>query len=394
MTIFDMDFEAFADRIHHDYGKGSSAAADVYRNFYRSGRAGLDHLPPQLKHRSWLQEIKNRLMLPPAVIADQKCDDGVTKVIFRLSDGYHIETVIVPMDRYATVCVSCQVGCRMGCRFCETATIGFKRNLSASEIVYQVYAARRHLGVSVKNVVFMGMGEPLDNVDGVIKAIDVIKDQRGLNIAERNITLSTSGRIDGIHHLARLGRTQIRIAVSLNAPNDEVRSKIMPINRQYPMALLKDALLSYPLKPDNRIVIEYVLIDGMNDFASHADQLAGYLSGLPVKVNLIPCNPGPGSPYQPPPLEVIEAFRRRLVASRVFVRMRRTKGQGLMAACGQLGHGFDTGPARPSIQSGTLSVGADRPFTPTGHGFNARAHLQGSRSPQPHRPWPGAIPFD
>ncbi|MGD9018154.1 MAG: 23S rRNA (adenine(2503)-C(2))-methyltransferase RlmN, partial [Desulfobacterales bacterium] len=304
---------------------------------------------PQLKHRSWLREVQNHLMLPPAAIADQKVDGGVTKVIFRLSDGHHIETVIVPMDRYATVCVSSQVGCRMGCRFCETAAIGFRRNLSASEIVYQVFAARHHLEVPVKNIVFMGMGEPLDNVDAVIKAIDVVKDQRGLNIAERNITLSTSGRIDGIQYLAGIRRPHIRIAVSLNAPNDDVRSKLMPINRRYPMAPLKDALLGYPLKPDNHIVIEYVLIDGVNDLACHADELADYLSGLPVKVNLIPCNPGPASPYQPPPAEAIESFRKRLVANRLFVRMRRTKGRALMAACGQLGRGFGSGTGRPSI---------------------------------------------
>lgn len=344
MTIYEMPFGAFAKAVRHDYDKSATAAADVYRAIFKSGGSALAHLPPQLANSAWVADIKARLLTPPATIAGRKHADGVTKFVSRLADGLEIESVLVPMDRYATVCISSQAGCRMGCRFCETGRLGLARDLSVAEIVYQVYAARHVLKRSVKNIVFMGMGEPFDNFGNVLCAIDVISDQRGLDIAERNITISTAGRIDGLERLAALNRPHIRLAISLNAPNDRIRSRIMPLNRSAPMGKLKKALTAYPLKPGVHIVIEYVLIRDVNDRAEHADELAAYLSGLPVKVNLIPFNPGPDTAFAPPLTAATEIFRQRLVARGVFVRMRTTKGRALMAACGQLGSGLPSGP--------------------------------------------------
>lgn len=346
-----MPFPVFADRVKQEYGKSATAAADIYRAFFKSGEAGLERLPVQLSSSSWVAEIKAKLTAPPAIITHQKQAEGVTKFISRLKDDLEIETVLVPMGRYVTACISSQAGCRMGCRFCETGKLGLIRNLTTEEIVYQVYAARHQLSRSVKNIVFMGMGEPFDNFDNVLHAIGVLSDQRGLNIAERNITISTSGRIDGLRRLADLNRPHIRLAVSLNAPDDKTRSRIMPINRSAPMAELKKALLDYPLKPGFHFVIEYVLIQGLNDRPEQADTLARYLSNLPVKVNLIPCNPAPDAFFSPPAPEAIETFRLRLVANRIFVRMRATKGVSLMAACGQLGRGFSGTEPRTLVAS-------------------------------------------
>ncbi|MFZ7126208.1 MAG: 23S rRNA (adenine(2503)-C(2))-methyltransferase RlmN [Desulfobacterales bacterium] len=341
MTIFAMNFPSFAARVHREFGKSPAAAAEVYRSFYRLGTCGLEDLPPQMGRSSWVAEIRRTLLGPPATIVGEKTSGGVTKFISRLVDGLEIESVLVPMERYVTACISSQVGCRMGCRFCETGKMGLLRQLSAAEISFQVFAARHLLGQRVKNVVFMGMGEPFDNFDAVLEAVDVISDQRGLDIAERNITISTSGRIDGILRLAGLGRPHIRLAVSLNAPDDEIRSRIMPINRRNPMAELRSALLAFPVKPGYHIVVEYVLIRDLNDKIPHADRLADYLDDLPVKLNLIPCNAGPGSDFLPPSDGVVDAFRRRLVERGIFVRMRTPKGRDLLAACGQLGRGFD-----------------------------------------------------
>ncbi len=340
MSLYGMTFGQFALRLQQRFGKGSAAAAEVYRAFFRRGPEGLSSLPVQLRSAPWLEAIAAEWTLPPLEVVHRKDAEDVTKFVSRTRDGLDIESVLVPMDRYATACISSQAGCRMGCRFCETGKTGLSRNLSIAEIVYQVFAARHVMDRPVKNVVFMGMGEPFDNFDAVLGAIDVLREQRGLDIAERNITVSTSGRIDGLNRLAGLHRPHIRLAISLNAPNDAIRSRIMPINRRAPMGDLKAALLAYPLKKGVHIVIEYVLIHDCNDRPEHAGELARYLDGLPVKVNLIPCNPCEDGRFAPPPPSVVDAFRMRLVSEGVFVRLRTPKGRSLMAACGQLGRGI------------------------------------------------------
>jgi len=266
-------------------------------------------------------------------------EDGLIKFVTRLDDGLCIESVIIPMASYSTVCVSTQVGCKMGCAFCETGRYGFYRNLNTIEIVGQIYTARFHFGYDIRNVVFMGMGEPLNNFDNVTQAIRVLSDQRGFNIAKRHITVSTVGIIDGIRKLAGLNWQDLKLAVSLNAPNAAIRSRIMPINRTHPMGKLRQALLDYPLKRNSKILIEYVLIRGLNDSRESARQLAEFLRPLKTKVNLIPVNPNTyaDARFETPSQEEMNHFYNRLTENGLFVRKRTARGLGLMAACGQLG---------------------------------------------------------
>jgi 23S rRNA (adenine2503-C2)-methyltransferase len=275
------------------------------------------------------------LTLPDVV--DRQREGDTTKLVLRLADGERIESVLVPMAHYTTICVSSQVGCRMGCAFCQTGTLGLVRQLAVTEIVAQVYWAKQVAGAPIRNVVFMGMGEPLDNFTNLTRAIAVISDQRGLDIAPRHITVSTVGLGDGIRRLADLNQPRLQLAVSLNAPNDDLRNRLMPVNRRTPLADLQAILEAYPLHPKNALLISYVLIPGVNDEALHADQLAAFVAPLRAKVNLIPLNPCPQTPYRAPAAAELERFRDRLVARKVFVRRRTPKGQAIMAACGQLG---------------------------------------------------------
>jgi 23S rRNA (adenine2503-C2)-methyltransferase len=225
----------------------------------------------------------------------------------------------------------------MGCRFCETARLGLLRHLTVEEIVGQVYQARKQFGACIRNVVFMGMGEPFDNFDAVIQAVRVLSDQRGLDIAQRYITISTAGRVDGIQKLTALGMPHLKLAVSLNAPNDDLRSRLMPINQAADLARLQEVLLTYPLKKGYEIMIAYVLIPGVNDGPACARQLAHWLAPLAAKVNLIPLNPGTSTAFRPPVDMELDAFRDCLIDYGVNVQKRAPRGRGLMAACGQLG---------------------------------------------------------
>jgi 23S rRNA (adenine2503-C2)-methyltransferase len=262
---------------------------------------------------------------------------GTVKFVTRLPDDHEIESVVIPMFNRHTICVSSQVGCRMGCTICETARMGFIRNLTAEEIVGQVYTARYRLDVPIRNIVFMGMGEPLDNFANVVQAIRILSDPRGFDIARRYITVSTIGNIEGIQKLADLGWPTLKLAISLNAPNDTLRSRILPINRRWPMARLKETLAKYPLKQSSAIMIEYVLIKDVNDSREHARELAEFLRPLNVKINLIPYNHRSDSPYASPREEDVERFCGYLIQQKMFVRKRLTKGRDILAACGQLG---------------------------------------------------------
>jgi 23S rRNA (adenine2503-C2)-methyltransferase len=239
----------------------------------------------------------------------------------------------------------------MGCSFCETARMGLLRDLSAAEIVRQRLVARslmpaadndgsryRYFADGIRNVVFMGMGEPLDNFDNVVQAIRVLNDPAGLDIPLSQITVSTVGRIDGLRRLAALGWPNLRIAVSLNAPDDELRNRLMPINKGMPLAELQRALLAYPLAPRGLFLIEYVLIKDVNDAPEHADQVAAWCRPLRCVVNLIPYNPQREAPYETPSEERVVEFFRRLRANGIFVKRRLTRGRTLMGACGQLGN--------------------------------------------------------
>lgn len=266
-----------------------------------------------------------------------RSEDGSIKLVLD-AGGAAVETVIIPADDgRVTQCVSSQVGCKIGCTFCMTATMPLRRNLTPAEIVDQVYLARDLLeerGQRLSNLVFMGMGEPLDNLDGVARACELLTDERGQGFPARRITVSTSGVVP---RMAALGeRVAVNLAISLNATTDEVRDRIMPINRRWPISSIVEAVRSYPLERRRRVTFEYVLLAGVNDSLEDAARLVELVRGLPVKVNLIPFNPWPGAPYARPAEPTIDAFCRLLANADVSVTVRRSRGRDIGAACGQL----------------------------------------------------------
>jgi 23S rRNA (adenine2503-C2)-methyltransferase len=326
-----------AGEFRRRYGRDLYHAAALYRAFYSGAPFEIGRLPEFAGSRGLAERLRADVSVRLPRIVRQETEEGVTKLVFRLADGAEIESVVVPMARHTTLCISSQVGCRMGCRFCRTGQMGLLRNLEAEEIVAQVYGAKILMGRNVQNVVFMGMGEPLDNFDPVIRAIRVLSDQRGLDIALRRITVSTAGWVQGIEQLASLDWPQLKLAISLNASNDALRNCLMPINRRFPMARLKSALGRYPLARGNVLLVEYVLIKGQNDDPAFARELSTYLRGLTVRLNLIPYNPGKDAPYRAPSPEEVARFRSALIAEGIFVRLRSAKGAAIRAACGQLG---------------------------------------------------------
>ncbi|CRI64111.1 putative radical SAM enzyme, Cfr family, yfgB [Thiocapsa sp. KS1] len=271
----------------------------------------------------------------PRIIHDQPSADGTVKWIMELEDGQRIETVFIPEGRRTTICVSSQVGCALNCSFCATATQGFNRNLTVGEIAGQIWHATRQMGAAPSNVVMMGMGEPLANFDAVVKAMDIMQDDFAYMIAKTRLTLSTSGIVPNIYRLREV--SDVSLAVSLHAPNDALRDELVPINRKYPLAELLPACKAYVgTDKRRRITWEYVMLDGVNDSLAHAKQMIRLLEGIPSKVNLIPFNPFPGNQYGTSPPERIEAFRARLAGAGIFTMTRKTRGDEIAAACGQL----------------------------------------------------------
>ncbi|MCY1055000.1 23S rRNA (adenine(2503)-C(2))-methyltransferase RlmN [Nannocystis sp. SCPEA4] len=266
----------------------------------------------------------------------KRAADGTCKLVFQTDDGAAVESVLIPGKERATLCVSSQVGCAMNCQFCLTATMGLARNLGAAEIVDQLVIARRQFpDVWISNVVFMGMGEPLHNLDQVLPAIDVMVDDHGLGLSHRRVTVSTSGLVPQIRRL--VAESPAQLAVSVNATTDEVRDAIMPVNRKYPLAVLFAALRELPLARRARVTLEYVLLAGVNDSLDDAERLAELVRGLPCKLNLIPWNPHPGSEFRRPEPEQVARFKARLQELRLNTSIRATRGDDTMAACGQLG---------------------------------------------------------
>ena len=272
----------------------------------------------------------------PAKILKESGDPGGTrKWLVGLDDGESVETVLIPARDRNTVCVSTQVGCKMGCAFCASAKCGFARGLSAGEIVAQVQLVAAALGKRPDNVVYMGMGEPFDNYDEVLKSVRLLNHPDGLNIGARRITLSTSGVIPGIRRLAGEG-LQIELSVSLHAPDPALRRKLMPIENKYPMDDLLRECADYTAKTKRHVTFEYTLIRGVNDAVRDAEELAGRLRRFPCRVNLIPLSPVEEFAGEAPPREAMEAFLRVLEKRGVEGTLRESKGKGVDAACGQL----------------------------------------------------------
>ncbi len=272
---------------------------------------------------------------PVAPGEEQQSADGTRKWLSKLSDGQFLETVLIPAKLRNTVCVSTQVGCAYGCTFCASGMNGFQRNLTAGEIVQQVLMVQQGIKKRVTNIVFMGMGEPLANYENLLKAIRIINAPEGFHIGARKITISTVGLVPMIERLSREG-LQIELSVSLHAPNDEIREKIMPVNQKYPVAQLIEACRQYIEATKRLITFEYILIDQVNDGLKEAAELAVLLKGLLAKVNLIPCHPIPGVPWKRPSLGRMLAFEKALRFKGVACTLRRSRGLDIEGACGQL----------------------------------------------------------
>ncbi len=292
----------------------------------------------------------------PEIVFEQPSLDGTTKWVLELDDGQRIETVCIPDGDRSTICVSSQVGCVLDCSFCSTARQGFNRNLTTAEIIGQVWLATRELGQSPRNVVLMGMGEPLANFDNVVRAMRLMTEDLAYLIARARVTLSTSGIVPALRQLREV--SNISLAVSLHAPDNALRDELVPINRKYPLEELIPACRDYIAGEKRRkITWEYVMLDGVNDSTAHAKALIRLLQGIPSKVNLIPFNPFPGTDYRTSPPERINAFRQCLIRAGIITITRKTRGDDIDAACGQLVGKVRDRSRRQLRRSGTAAEG-------------------------------------
>lgn len=326
-----------------DIGEKRFRAQQVMKWIHHQGVcdfADMSNLSRDLRERlSRLAEVR-----PPEVESQHDSADGTRKWLIRVSGGALVETVLIPDGSRATLCVSSQVGCSLDCSFCSTGKQGFERDLSAAEIIGQVWLAidsynafQSGKGRVVTNVVMMGMGEPLLNFDNVVSAMDLMMDDLAYGISKRRVTLSTSGVVPALDRLAEV--SEASLAVSLHAPNDALRSQLVPVNRRYPIAELLASARRYidAQKDSKRVVtIEYTLMAGVNDQREHAQELAQLLADFPCKINLIPFNPFPNSGYERPSGNAVSRFWQVLVDAGFIVTVRTTRGDDIDAACGQL----------------------------------------------------------
>jgi 23S rRNA (adenine2503-C2)-methyltransferase len=329
--------EALFERL----GERPFRARQVMQWMYRRGVSDFDAMTDLGKGlRGRLAEAAE--ITPPEIGTHQGSEDGTRKWLLRMDSVQGIETVYIPEPRRKTLCISSQVGCALDCKFCATGRQGFNRNLSAAEIIGQVWLAHSELGFGasiaerpISNVVFMGMGEPLANYRNLVPALDVLLDDFGFSLSRRRVTVSTSGLVPMIDRL-RVDKP-VSLAISLHASDDALRDELVPINRRHPIAELLDACWRYaPALGDRDITFEYVMLEGVNDSAAQARDLARLLRDRPAKVNLIPFNPFPGTGYRRSAPETIEDFRQELVQRGVLATIRRTRGDDIDAACGQL----------------------------------------------------------
>lgn len=294
--------------------------------------SGVCALPRSLRSR-----LDERFVLPapPKPVRTLNAPDGTVKAVFSLADGAEIESVGIPQGRRLTFCLSSQVGCALGCRFCATARLGFRRNLSAGELIAQVRGLAAWMQRPPTNLVFMGMGEPLQNLPALRSALALLTHPQALNWSPHKTTVSTSGWVPGLEALAAKP-LPAKLAFSLNAVSDDLRSRLMPVNRRYPLERVLAALRAYARRDPREIAVEYVLLAGTNDRPEDARRLGRLLRTLPVKINLIAWNPVPGLPFRTPGEDAIAAFRRELRSEHHLVTQRLSRGAEIGAACGQL----------------------------------------------------------
>jgi 23S rRNA (adenine2503-C2)-methyltransferase len=302
--------------------------------------------------RAALPEILS-FELPP-ILTHLKSVDGTQKFLFDMGNGQSVESVVIPSEGRQTLCISSEVGCNIGCKFCFTGKQKLKRRLRTEDIIgqYMQVSDRMPEGQRITNIVFMGMGEPLDNPEAVFKTIDVLHCQWGINLSRKKITVSTSGIVP---EMWRVADAKVRLAVSLNAPNDEIRTQVMPINRKWDTKQLLDACKDYARKTGEKITFEYVLLKGVTDQIEHARQLVKLVHGIPCKINLIPFNEHPSSGYERPSDEAVGAFHTELNRLGAHVLLRRSMGRDIFAACGQLTSQVPNKPQSMDISNSELA---------------------------------------
>jgi 23S rRNA (adenine2503-C2)-methyltransferase len=318
------------------FGKERYRTIQILRWLYQKGAQSFDEMTNlSKKFRRELSEVSFISTLHPLRVEQAK--DGTKKFLFQLEDGNRIESVLIPDKTRLTLCLSTQVGCAFRCRFCLTGTLGWKRDLTVSEILNQILAVRKMLPdrTALTNIVLMGMGEPLANYDNTLKAIALMVCPDAFKFSSRRVTLSTVGLLPELERLSK-EKISFRLAISLNASEEETRTYLMPINRRHPLRKVLDLCKTFPLRPRTRITFEYVMVEGINDSSQDAKKLLRIVKGIPSKINLIPLNEAPGIPLKRPSEERVKRFQEILMEGGLTAIVRTSKGSEISAACGQL----------------------------------------------------------
>lgn len=362
VNFYSFTLEALQDYLKK-YGKEKFRAQQIYKWVYESRVTNIEDMSNLSKDlRAELKDLISFEM--PPVLKHLISVDGTQKFLFDVKDGNTVEAVVIPSDDRLTLCISSEIGCNMACKFCFTGKQKLKRRLTADEIVGQFMQVHDSLlkegkGRRISNIVFMGMGEPLDNSDEVFKSIDVIHSPWGINLSLKKITVSTSGIIPEMYKVAE---AKVRLAVSLNGYNDEVRSQVMPINKKYPLKDLLEECKRYYRATGEKITMEYVLLKGITDQIEHARQVVKLLKDVPCKINIIPFNEHPGSDFERPSDETVQAFHAEAMRLGAQVLLRRTMGRDIFAACGQLATKIDH-PERMDISNSKIGGTNVRSFS-------------------------------
>ncbi len=331
---FEYTSSQFVDILSRHVGRGKEQALAIYRSLFREGSL-FEFANSKELYREMIGALDTSHYCVTTTVADGKN----LRFLVETPDGHNIETVLIKMRHGYTICLSSQIGCQMGCSFCRTAKMGFIRNLTVSEIIQQLFIAKFVLKKEVNNVVFMGMGEPLDNYEAVLQAINILSDQNGLAIGPRHITVSTSGIPSAIYRIASLPSFHANLTVSLNTANNTLRKKLMPSQSLESLQELYQAMHSYYKQRKKKIYISYILIKGVNDSLSHADELCSFVQGLKTRINLIPFNTHDKSRFEPSESNQIKAFMQKIRSHGIRTLLRGEKGGSIQAACGQLAAG-------------------------------------------------------
>jgi 23S rRNA (adenine2503-C2)-methyltransferase len=340
IDFFDLSRDELAQLLKDRFDEPPFRAVQLFQWVYKRGVQDFSEMSDL--SRKFREAFGAVVRFPKGIIRDRQISrDGTRKYLVEVDRGECVEAVMIKQPTRMTLCVSSQLGCGMGCKFCRTATMGFKRHLRTSEIIRQVRAViedAANFGDMFSNVVFMGMGEPLHNLDGVTRAVNVLTDPHAFGIGPRKVTVSTVGLVPAIREFGE--RSSANLAVSLNATTDEVRAQIMPVNKAYPIETLVAALRDYPRKKRRRITIEYVMLSGLNDTDADLSRLPKLLRGVPAKVNLIPYNENAGLGFRAPSREQVARWQSELSERGLDVTVRWSKGIDIAAACGQLATEF------------------------------------------------------